>query len=72
VIITDIYTVSGRESKKIMRKVNAQKLVEAINKENVIYLPKGKIINYLKKNLRGGEVVIIVGAGDIYNLTLKI
>jgi UDP-N-acetylmuramate--alanine ligase len=71
VIITDIYTVSGRESKKIMRKVNAQKLVKAINKENVIYLPKGKIINYLKKNLRGGEVVVIMGAGDIYNLTLR-
>jgi UDP-N-acetylmuramate--alanine ligase len=71
VIITDIYTVSGRESKEIMRKVNAQKLVEAINKENVIYLPKGKIINYLKKNLKGGEVVIIMGAGDIYNLTLR-
>jgi UDP-N-acetylmuramate--alanine ligase len=71
VIITDIYTVSGRESKKIMRKVNAQKLVEAINKENVIYLPKRKIIDYLKKNLRGREVVIIMGAGDIYNLSLK-
>jgi UDP-N-acetylmuramate--alanine ligase len=71
VIITDIYTVSGRESKEIMRRVNAQKLVEAIKKENVIYLPKEKIINYLKKNLKGGEVVIIMGAGDIYNLTLK-
>ena len=71
VIITDIYTVAGRESKEIMKKVNAQKLVEAINKENVIYLPKGKIINYLKKNLKGGEVVIIMGAGDIYNLALR-
>jgi UDP-N-acetylmuramate-alanine ligase len=54
-----------------MRKVNAQKLVEAINKENVIYLPKRKIIDYLKKNLRGREVVIIMGAGDIYNLALR-
>jgi UDP-N-acetylmuramate--alanine ligase len=71
VIITDIYTVSGRESKEIMKKVNAQKLVKAINKENVIYLPKEKIIDYLKKNLKGGEVVIIMGAGDIYNLFLK-
>jgi UDP-N-acetylmuramate--alanine ligase len=71
VIITDIYTVSGRESKEIMRKVNAQKLVEAINKENVIYLPKEKIINYLKKNLAGEEVVIIMGAGDIYNLAQR-
>jgi UDP-N-acetylmuramate--alanine ligase len=71
VIITDIYTVSGRESKEIMRRVNAQKLVETINKENVIYLPKEKIINYLKKNLKGWEVVIIMGAGDIYNLVLR-
>jgi UDP-N-acetylmuramate--alanine ligase len=71
VIITDIYTVSGRESKEIMRRVNAQKLVGAINKENVIYLPKEKIINYLKKNLAGGEVVIIMGAGDIYNLAQR-
>jgi len=72
VIITDIYTVSGRESKKIMEKVNSQKLVEAVNRENVIYLPKEKILPYLKKNLRGGEVVIIMGAGDIYNLNEKI
>jgi len=71
VIITDIYTVSGRESKEIMRRVNAQKLVGAINKENVIYLPKEKIINYLKKNLAGGEVVIIMGAGDIYHLAQR-
>jgi UDP-N-acetylmuramate--alanine ligase len=71
VIITDIYIVAGRESKEIMRKVSAQKLVKAINKENVIYLPKEKIINYLKKNLKGEEVVIIMGAGDIYNLSSK-
>jgi UDP-N-acetylmuramate--alanine ligase len=71
-MITDIYTVSGRESKEIMKKVNAQKLVEEIKKENVIYLPREKIIEYLKKNLKGGEVVIMMGAGDIYNLTLEI
>ncbi len=71
VIITDIYTVSGRESKEIMKKVNAPKLVKAVNKENVKYLPKEKIIPYLKKKLKGGEIVIIMGAGDIYNLSLK-
>jgi UDP-N-acetylmuramate-alanine ligase len=38
----------------------------------VIYLPKEKILPYLKKNLRGGEVVIIMGAGDIYNLNEKL
>jgi len=68
-IITDIYTVAGREKKEIMRKVSSEKLVKAINRENVIYIQKNKIIDYLKKNLKGGEVVIIMGAGDIYELT---
>lgn len=71
-IITDIYTVAGRESKKIMEKVNSKKLVKAIDRENTIYLPKNKIINFLKKNLKGGEVVILMGAGDIYNLNLEL
>lgn len=65
-IITDIFDVAGRESKKIRQKVDAQKMVKAINKENVSYLPKDKIVPYLKKEVRGGEVVIIMGAGDIY------
>ena len=33
-----------------------------------VYIKKEAIINYLKRNLRGGEVVIIMGAGDIYEL----
>jgi UDP-N-acetylmuramate--alanine ligase len=69
VIITDIFDVAGREDRKIKKKVNSEKLVEAIKKSNVIYLPKSKIFNYLKKNLRGGEVVIIMGAGNIYELS---
>jgi UDP-N-acetylmuramate--alanine ligase len=67
-IITDIYDVAGREEKEIKEKINSKKLVREIEKENVVYLPKEKIINYLKKNLKGGEVVMIMGAGDIYNL----
>ena len=71
-IITDIYDVAGREEKKIKKKINSEKLVKAVNKNWVIYLPKKKIINYLKKNLKGGEVVVIMGAGDIYNLVINL
>jgi UDP-N-acetylmuramate--alanine ligase len=67
-IITDIYDVAGREEKRIKERVNSEKLARKINKPWVIYLPKNKIIPYLKKNLQGGEVVIIMGAGDIYEL----
>jgi UDP-N-acetylmuramate--alanine ligase len=67
-IITDIYDVAGREEKTIKKKISSEKLVKKINKSWVIYLPKGKIINYLKKNLQGDQVLIIMGAGDIYKL----
>ncbi|MDI6602642.1 MAG: Mur ligase domain-containing protein [Patescibacteria group bacterium] len=78
VIITDIYDVAGREKKKIKEKVNSKKLVRVICKSltstapAIIYLAKGRIVEYLKKNLKGGEVVIIMGAGDIYNMTLRL
>jgi len=68
IIITDIYDVAGREEKKIRKKINSRKLVKAINKQNTIYLPKKRIVKYLKKNLEGKEIVIIMGAGDIYKL----
>ena len=67
-IITDIYSVAGREKGDIKNKINSKKIVKAINRPWAIYLPKEKIINHLKKNLKGGEVVIIMGAGDIYRI----
>ena len=45
-----------------------EKLVKAIRKNQVIYLPTQKIMNFLKESHSGGEVVIIMGAGDIYGL----
>jgi len=67
-IITDIYDVAGRESKRIKQKVDSQKLIQAINKKSVSYLPKDKIVPYLKKEVRNGEVLIVMGAGDIYRI----
>jgi len=70
-IITDIYDVAGREKKEIKEKISSKILIGAIKKSWAAYLPKEKIVEYLKKNLRGGEVVIIMGAGDIYKLDKK-
>jgi len=71
IIITDIYSVAGRETAVIKKKVNSKKLVKTIAKGNAIYLAKNKIKNYLEKNLRDNEVVIIMGAGDIYELAVQ-
>jgi len=67
-IITDIYDVAGREKKEIKKKINSEKLIKKINKPEALYLPREKIKSYLRRNLRSGEVVIIMGAGDIYKL----
>jgi UDP-N-acetylmuramate--alanine ligase len=69
VLITDIYDVAGREKEDIKNKVSSEKLAKKIDKGSVAYLPKEKIKNYLKKELKGNEVVIIMGAGDIYDIS---
>ena len=67
-IITDIYSVAGREKADIKRKVSSQKIIKKIDKPQAIYLPFVKIKNFLQKNLKPKDVLIIMGAGDIYKL----
>ena len=68
IIITDIFDVAGREEEDIKKKVNSEKLVKAINKKGVVYLSKEKILDYIRDNIREIDVLIIMGAGDIYRL----
>ena len=71
IIITDIYDVAGRETKKINEEVSSEKLVKKINRENILYLPEAKLEDYIKENIKSGEVLVIIGAGDIYKLADK-
>ena len=68
IIISDIYDVAGREEDKIKKKISSEKLVKAIGRKNVIYLPKEKITDYIKENSKEVNVLMIMGAGDIYSL----
>jgi UDP-N-acetylmuramate--alanine ligase len=73
VIILPIYSVAGREKESIKKKVSSEKLVKAIARQNVIYLDNfNKTAGYLKKNLKKGDVCVIMGAGDVYKLTEKL
>jgi len=71
IIITDIYDVAGRETKTIKRGVSSKKLVEKINKKSVFYMPLCDIEKFVKENIGSGDVLIIMGAGDIYKLVDK-
>lgn len=61
--LIDIYDVAGRESEEAKEKVSSKKLAEAIG--NATYVLKEDLF----KELNGGEVVIFMGAGNIYDLS---
>ncbi|OGY55140.1 MAG: hypothetical protein A3C82_01295 [Candidatus Wildermuthbacteria bacterium RIFCSPHIGHO2_02_FULL_47_12] len=69
-ILLDIYDVAGREETSIKKKVSSEKLAKAID---ALYSPTiQQVEHYLQRNLQGGEIVMVMGAGDIYNLTLAL
>lgn len=68
VIITDIYDVAGRETKKINKGISSKKLVKKIGREAVVYCATDKLGSFIKENLQPRDVLIIMGAGDIYKL----
>ncbi len=69
-IVTDIYDVAGRETPELKKKVSSEKLVKATNRKNVIYIQREKVLDFLKENLKDGDILLVMGAGDIYDLTL--
>ncbi len=71
IIITDIYDVAGRETQKINAEVDSQLLVKKIAKKNVRYLPVDIAETFVHSEIKSGEVLMIMGAGDIYKLVDK-
>lgn len=66
IIITDIYDVVGRETKKISNRISSKMLVKKIHKKNVFYLSMISAEKKIKKDIKTNDVLIIMGAGDIY------
>ncbi len=63
-ILTDIYAAS----EKPIKNITAQKLLEKIKKNSdkpCQYVPKEKIIEYLSNLVEPGDLVLMMGAGDI-------
>ncbi|MDO8470815.1 MAG: UDP-N-acetylmuramate--L-alanine ligase [bacterium] len=71
-ILCDIYDVAGREEGSTKKRVSSAKLAKAIG-TRALYIPTlPEVRTYLKKNLKGGEIVMVMGAGDIYSLALAL
>ncbi len=71
IILTKIYDVAGRGDDKIAKKVSGKKLAKAIEKrgKKVHYIDDfKKIPQFLRKKVKSNDVVLIMGAGDIYKI----
>ncbi len=68
-IITDIFNVAGREEEDMSKKINSKKLVEEIDRKEVIHIPSlEESSRFLKENLQSKDTLVIMGAGDIYKV----
>jgi len=72
IIITDIFDVAGREEKNIKKKVSSEKLVRMVKKEKVIYSAREKLLALIKANVKDIDVLVVMGAGDIYQIISKL
>lgn len=76
-ILVDVYDVPGREGGGLKEKAGSAALSLAVQKKKpsypVLHIPAYRDVEaYLAKEIRGGEVVMVMGAGDIYNLTVRL
>ena len=68
-IVPDIYFVRDSESER--QRVTAADLVQRVraNGQSAVYLPGfGQIVQYLKENARQDDLIVTMGAGNIWEI----
>jgi len=67
-LLIDVYDVSGREGTGDETEYTSERIAKEIHNKRAKRIERVA----LKKELEGGDVVIIMGAGDVYNLSEEI
>jgi UDP-N-acetylmuramate--alanine ligase len=67
VILTDIYSASEKPLKGITGRLIYDKIISAGHK-NVAYIDKEKITEHICRIKKPGDMVVILGAGDINSI----
>ena len=69
-IITDVYGAGEQPLPGITGKLLLDSLIDSGFRRKIIYIPKLQDINeYLRFNMRRGDMILIMGAGDITTVT---
>lgn len=71
IILLDIYEVAGREQKRRHAVVSSARLAETIRKRggDAEYVPNRALTAKLHHELRPGDILIMMGAGSIWEMT---
>ena len=67
-VLTDIYAASEKVSEGVSTAVLLEKLQGSLG-PRVVFLKKEEILENLRQRLQPGDMVIFLGAGDIYHLS---
>jgi len=70
-VLTDIYPASEQPIYGVTSKLIYDEVVKT-HKKNVVYLPKEEICKYLVNIAKPGDMIVVMGAGDIYHLADEI
>jgi len=70
IVLTEIFDVPGREKDKNISSKNLKEAIQKIDSKKEIYFIKNwqKIPNFLKSKLEKNDVILVMGAGDIYKI----
>lgn len=75
IVITKIYNPLGRGDSKIAKKVSSEKMVKELQARGrkACYAKDFKeIIQIIKTQTKSNDIILLIGAGDIYNLNFLI
>lgn len=75
ITLLPVYDVAGRESKTAKKAVNSEKLAHALLQKgkNVLHIESfDDAAHLLRAEIRPGDAVLLMGAGDIYFLNKKL
>ena len=67
VVITDIYSATEDPIEGVSGKNIYERILDSGHKD-VCFIAKEKILSYLMKDIKAGDVVLVMGAGDITDL----
>ena len=67
-VLTDIYAASEKISEGVPVRALLDKVQEVLGSK-AIFLKKEEIVNYLTDHVQQGDLVVFLGAGDIYHLS---